>query len=108
MQRAYDFLKKAGTYYLATTDGDQPHVRPFGTANIYDGKLYITTDQGIREKTMIAVDLETGHAEPVFTRCTGRLDAEGEGIAIYPYADGSLFHIIDVAAQTRITSYKPE
>ena len=43
MQRAYDFLKKAGTYYLATTDGDQPHVRPFGTANIYDGKLYIQT-----------------------------------------------------------------
>ncbi len=75
---------------------------------VYDGKLYITTDQGIREKTMIAVDIETGHAEPVFTRCTGRLDAEGEGIAIYPYADGSLFHIIDVAAQTRITSYKPE
>ena len=43
MQRAYDFLKKAGTYYLATTDGDQPHVRPFGTANIFEGKLYIQT-----------------------------------------------------------------
>ena len=43
MQRAYDLLKKAGTYYLATTDGDQPHVRPFGTANIFEGKLYIQT-----------------------------------------------------------------
>ena len=43
MQRAYDFLKKAGTYYLATTDGDQPHVRPYGTANIFEGKLYIQT-----------------------------------------------------------------
>ena len=43
MQRAYDFLKKAGTYYLATTDGDQPHVRPFGTADIFEGKLYIQT-----------------------------------------------------------------
>ena len=43
MQRAYDFLKQAGTYYLATTDGDQPHVRPFGTANIFEGKLYIQT-----------------------------------------------------------------
>ena len=43
MQRAYDFLKKAGTYYLATTDGDQPHVRPFGTVNIFEGKLYIQT-----------------------------------------------------------------
>ena len=43
MQEVYDFLKKAGTYYLATTDGDQPHVRPFGTANIFEGKLYIQT-----------------------------------------------------------------
>ena len=75
---------------------------------IYDGRLYITTDDGEKEKTMMAVDLATGHVEPVFTRCTGRLDAEGEGIAIYPYADGSLFHIIDVAAETRITSYKPQ
>ncbi len=33
MQRVADFLKEAGTYYLATTDGDQPRVRPFGTAN---------------------------------------------------------------------------
>ena len=38
-----EFLKKAGTYYLATVDGDQPRVRPFGTANIFDGKLYIQT-----------------------------------------------------------------
>ncbi len=30
MKRAYDFLKKAGVYYLATVDGDQPRVRPFG------------------------------------------------------------------------------
>lgn len=38
------FLKDAGTYYLATLDEDnQPRVRPFGTANIYNGKLYIQT-----------------------------------------------------------------
>ena len=43
MQEVYDFLKKAGTYYLATTEGDQPRVRPFGTAHIFDGKLYILT-----------------------------------------------------------------
>lgn len=75
---------------------------------IWDGKLYVTTNEGVREKTMYAVDLETGHVEPVFTRCTGKLDAECEGIAIYPYADGSLFHIIDVAAEVRLTSYKPQ
>ena len=43
MQRVYDFLKEAQTYYLATVEGDQPRVRPFGTVNIYDGKLYIQT-----------------------------------------------------------------
>ena len=43
MQEVYEFLKEAGTYYLATIDGDKPRVRPFGTVNIYDGKLYIQT-----------------------------------------------------------------
>ena len=43
MQEVYDFLKKAGTYYLATVEGNRPRVRPFGTAHIYDGKLYIQT-----------------------------------------------------------------
>ena len=43
MQKVYDFLKKAGTYYLATVEGDQPRVRPFGTANIFEGRLYIQT-----------------------------------------------------------------
>ena len=43
MQEVYDFLKESGTYYLATTEGDQPRVRPFGTIDIFDGKLYIQT-----------------------------------------------------------------
>ncbi|MBR4009437.1 MAG: pyridoxamine 5'-phosphate oxidase family protein [Clostridiales bacterium] len=43
MERAEKFLKDAGTYYLATVEGDQPRVRPFGTANIFEGKLYIQT-----------------------------------------------------------------
>ena len=43
MKEVYDFLKKAGTYYLATVDGDQPRVRPFGTIDMFDGKLYIQT-----------------------------------------------------------------
>ena len=43
MQEVYDFLKDAETYYLATMDGDQPRVRPFGTVDIFDGKLYIQT-----------------------------------------------------------------
>jgi uncharacterized pyridoxamine 5'-phosphate oxidase family protein len=43
MREVYDFLKKAGVYYLATVEGDQPRVRPFGTVDIFDGKLYIQT-----------------------------------------------------------------
>ncbi len=43
MQRVYDFLKECGTYYLATVDGDQPRVRPFGTIDIFEGKMYIQT-----------------------------------------------------------------
>ena len=40
---AQQFLKQCGTYYLATVEGDQPRVRPFGTAEIFEGKLYIQT-----------------------------------------------------------------
>lgn len=43
MQKVYEFLKEAQTYYLATVEGDQPRVRPFGTINIFEGKLYIQT-----------------------------------------------------------------
>lgn len=43
MNRVYDFLKQAEVYYLATVEGDQPRVRPFGTVNLFEGKLYIQT-----------------------------------------------------------------
>jgi uncharacterized pyridoxamine 5'-phosphate oxidase family protein len=43
MKEVHDFLKKCGTYYLATEEGDQPRVRPFGTVNIFDNRLYIQT-----------------------------------------------------------------
>ena len=43
MNEVYEFLKQAGTYYLATVDGDQPRVRPFGTVDVFEGKLYIQT-----------------------------------------------------------------
>ena len=43
MEKVAEFLKEAGTYYLATVDGDQPRVRPFGTVNIFEGRLYIQT-----------------------------------------------------------------
>ena len=43
MEEVYEFLKKAGTYYLATVENGQPRVRPFGTVHIYNGRLYFQT-----------------------------------------------------------------
>ena len=60
MQEVYKFLKKAGTYYLATVEGDQPRVRPFGTVNRFDGKLYIQTG---KKKEVSRQLRENPHAE---------------------------------------------
>ena len=43
MKEVLGFIKSCGVYYLATADGDQPRVRPFGTAEEFEGKLYIQT-----------------------------------------------------------------
>jgi uncharacterized pyridoxamine 5'-phosphate oxidase family protein len=56
MKRVYDFLKKAETYYLATIEGDQPRVRPFGTINEFEGKLYIQTGKVKSVSHQIAVN----------------------------------------------------
>lgn len=43
MEEVYEFLKNSGVYYLATIEDDKPRVRPFGSLNIFEGKLYIQT-----------------------------------------------------------------
>ena len=43
MKEVQEFLKECGVYYLSTIDGDKPRVRPFGTAEIFEDKLYIQT-----------------------------------------------------------------
>ncbi len=54
------FLKDAGTYYLATEDGNKPRVRPFGTAHIFEGKLYIQTG---KKKAVSKQISENGNVE---------------------------------------------
>lgn len=49
IKKLHEFLSKAGTYYLATTDGEQPRVRPFGTVLLFEDKIYILTS---REKNV--------------------------------------------------------
>ena len=43
MKKVYEFLKDCGTYYLATIEDNKPRVRPFGTINLFEDKLYIQT-----------------------------------------------------------------
>lgn len=56
MEKVCQFLKQAGTYYLATVEGDQPRVRPFGTAHIFEGRLYIQTGKAKPVSRQIAAN----------------------------------------------------
>ena len=56
IEKVCQFLEKAGTYYLATVEGDQPRVRPFGTVLLYEGKLYIQTGKVKPVSRQIAVN----------------------------------------------------
>jgi uncharacterized pyridoxamine 5'-phosphate oxidase family protein len=56
MQEVYEFLKKCQTYYLATIEGDQARVRPFGTVDIFENKLYIQTGKKKDVSKQIAVN----------------------------------------------------
>ncbi len=60
MQEVYEFLKESGTYYLATVDNDKPKVRPFGTVNIFENKLYIQTG---KNKDVYKQLVSNGNAE---------------------------------------------
>jgi uncharacterized pyridoxamine 5'-phosphate oxidase family protein len=56
MQEIYEFLKKCGTYYLATVDGKKPRVRPFGTILIFENKLYFQTGKVKKISKQIAAN----------------------------------------------------
>ena len=76
MQEVYDFLKNCGTYYLATVEGDQPRVRPFGTVDIYEGKLYIQTGKvkNVSKQLQINPKAEIcAFADGKWVRVTGNL-----------------------------------
>ena len=62
MEEVMEFLKKAGTYYLATDDNGQPRVRPFGTATLFEGRLYIQTGK----KKSVSMQL---HSNPRLEIC---------------------------------------
>ena len=79
MNRVYDFLKAAGTYYLATAEGDQPRVRPFGTIDLFEGKLYFQTGKVKDVSRQI-------HANPKIEICAFK-DGAWLRVAASAYAD---------------------
>ena len=97
MKEIYEFLKKCETYYLATVEGTQPRVRPFGTVNIFEGKLYISTGKvknvskqmlanpkielsGMSDGKWIRVEAEVGEDD--------RLEAKQSMLDAYPSLQG--------------------
>ena len=60
MKEAYDFLRNCGTFYLATEENGQPHVRPFGAISDFEGRLYIETNN---QKKVYQQLLENGNVE---------------------------------------------
>ena len=93
MQEVQEFLKKCGTYYLATVEGDQPRVRPFGTVDLFEGKLYIQTgkvkDVSRQMKANPKVEI-SGMADGKWIRLTAeaaldeRIEAQAHMLDAYP------------------------
>ena len=97
MHEVYDFLKKCGVYYLATVDGDQPRVRPFGALHIYEGKMYIITGHKKRVAQQLAANPKVEFcaqkdSEWVRVACTlvedERVEAKKAYLDAYPHLRG--------------------
>lgn len=76
MNEVYEFLKSCGAYYLATVEGDQPRVRPFGTIDLFEGKLYIQTGKVKNVSKQLQANPKAeicGFADGRWVRVTGRL-----------------------------------
>ena len=76
MEEVFKFLKKCGVFYLATEEGNQPRVRPFGAINIYEGKLYIQTgkSKNVSKQMQINPNVEiSGFVDGKWIRLEGKV-----------------------------------
>ena len=92
MNRAVKFIKDCGVFYLATVDGDYPHVRPFGAITEYDGKIYITTGnkKNVYRQMIVNPNIEISATaeDGSWIRLTGRATVEvNEGAKAAVMAD---------------------
>lgn len=97
IEKACEFLKKCGTYYLATVEGDQPRVRPFGTAHIFEDRLYFQTGLVKDVAKQIAANPKVelcGFCEGKWIRISGeaihdpRAEAQASMLEAYPSLKG--------------------
>lgn len=93
MKEVYEFLKACGTYYLATVEGDQPRVRPFGTIDLFEDKLYI----------------QTGKVKPVANQMKANPKVEISGMAGGKWIRLSATAVLDerIEAQTHMLDAYP-
>ena len=76
MEEVYEFLKKCGTFYIATEEGNQPRVRPFGVVNIFENKLYIQTgkSKNVSKQMQINPQVEiSGFVDGKWIRLEGKV-----------------------------------
>ena len=76
MEEVHEFLKECGYYFLATVEGDQPRVRPFGTIEIFEGHLYIQTGKSKNVSKQIQKNPKVelcGFKNGEWIRVTGKL-----------------------------------
>ena len=113
MERVEKFLKEAETYYLATVEGDQPRVRPFGTVHIFEGKLYIQTGK-IKE---VPKQLHANQKAEICAFKNDRVEARQSMLDAYPslqkmYAadDGNteVFYFKNATATFSSFTHEPE
>ena len=97
MQEVYEFLKKCNTYYLATVEGDQPRVRPFGTVDIFEDKLYIQTGKLKEVSKQLQANPKAeicAFADGIWVRVAGtlvrddRIEAKQHMLDAYPNLQG--------------------
>ena len=126
IEKAVKFLKDAKVYYLATVEGDQPRVRPFGTAHIFEGKLYIQTGKKKDVSKQLAANPKAeicAFMGADWIRISGELveddrlearesmlDAYPELKAMYAADDGNtqVFYFKDAAAVISSFEHEPE
>ena len=110
MNEVVDYLKSCGTFYLATTDGNQPHVRPFGAVCEFEGKLYIVTNNrkkvyaqmadnakieicGMLKGTWIRIEAEAAHDSRREAR-VAMMDANKASLSSMYTVDDNLMEVL--------------